>query len=79
MSALPTVRSGAEYVHYKGGRYTVVATAIDATNTAGDRQVVVYRALKDGAVYVRNLAEFLEPVVWPDGETRPRFLSADTR
>jgi hypothetical protein len=73
MNPQSTILEG-EYVHYKGGRYFVIATATDATNTEADRRVVVYRSLSDSAVYVRDAEEFSEPVVWPDGVLRPRFL-----
>ncbi|MBY0539138.1 DUF1653 domain-containing protein [Patescibacteria group bacterium] len=77
MSDVTDIQEGARYQHYKGGMYTVVAVAKNATNAADGVSVVVYRAEKDGAVYVRNTDEFLEPVLWQDGITHPRFVPAE--
>lgn len=79
MSDAFELREGTVYVHYKGGEYTVVAVAVDATNAADGTKVVVYRAHADGAVYVRNKNEFLQTVIWPDGVQRPRFVPAKPR
>ena len=47
--------------HYKGGLY--VALALDARLEATQESVVVYRALRDGSVWVRPYAEFFGEVV----------------
>lgn len=65
------------YVHHKGGRYEVVSVAFDATNERNGNQVVVYVSRADGKTYCRDLLEFTEPTVWPDGETRPRFIPGE--
>lgn len=71
-------REGSDYVHYKGGLYSIVAVALNATNATDGTEVVVYKSQKDGAVYVRNKDEFLQLIEWPDGVTRSRFVPADT-
>lgn len=78
MGTVSKPREGSEYLHYKGGLYSIVAVALNATNAADGTEVVVYKSQKDGAVYVRNMDEFLELIEWPDGVTRSRFVPADT-
>lgn len=78
MSSEIHIREGVQYRHYQGGMYTILAVAMDATNANEGRRVVVYRAQVDGAVYVRTVDEFLEPVLWPDGTTRSRFAPAES-
>lgn len=47
---------GEEFRHYKGGMYTIVAIGlIEATM----ERVVIYRAAKDNAVWVRPYEEFM--------------------
>lgn len=69
------------YEHYKGGRYTVLMVIKDSTNARmtddGKPDVVVYVSLTNGSVWCRDLAEFIEPVAWSDGSTRPRFRKAE--
>ena len=60
------------YQHFKGGVYSVEAIATDTKD--GMSQVVVYRSLADGRVWVRDLPDFEEPVRWPDGSFQPRFI-----
>ena len=36
-------------------------------------KVVVYVSHQTGGVFVRDKAEFEEPIKWPDGVVRPRF------
>jgi len=57
------------YRHFKGGRYEVVEVARDSET---ELPVVVYRALRDGSLWVRSLAMFTETVL-VDGVARPRF------
>ncbi|MBX9765274.1 DUF1653 domain-containing protein [Patescibacteria group bacterium] len=77
MSAIPSIRPDSEYLHFKGGRYFVVGVAHDATNAEEDKEVVVYRSMTDGALYVRAVSEFLELVRWENGQMRPRFVPAE--
>jgi hypothetical protein len=65
------------YDHYKGGKYTVLFVADDSTNSRAGSTVVVYMSLTYGKVHCRDLAEFVEPVAWLDGTTRPRFIKVD--
>lgn len=76
MNAIPAILENTEYLHYKGGAYTVLSVALDATNAADDRKVVVYRSHEDNRLYVRALEEFVELVLWENGEMRPRFIPA---
>lgn len=55
------------YQHYKGGRYEVVANALDE---ATERPVVVYQALYDNPkskFWVRAVDDFLATVETEDG------------
>jgi hypothetical protein len=69
------------YEHYKGGKYTVLFNAHDSTNKRVDDStietsalsVVVYVSHTTGRINVRDLDEFTEFVVWPDGVKRQRF------
>lgn len=72
------------YKHKGGGRYRVLFVVEDSTNSrigpGGEKnEVVVYVSLTYGKLWCRDLAEFVEEVVWPDGERRPRFVLEDTR
>lgn len=62
------------YRHYKGNHYWVIGiAAIHDT----DRILVVYTssmAADNGHLLLRDYADFLAPVEWPDGVTRPRFV-----
>ena len=62
------------YLHQKGSRYRVIGTAVDTTNARDGAAVVVYESENGSAKYCRDLAEFIEPVQWPDGVERPRFI-----
>jgi hypothetical protein len=77
-----SVIPGRMYEHYKGGRYTVLLLVQDSTNarvkdTEKD-DMVVYVSLTKGRVWCRELSEFIEPIEWPDGQTRPRFSLLDS-
>jgi hypothetical protein len=63
------------YRHYKGGTYTLLYVAQDSGNhsSAPNQALAVYVSHARRRVRVRPLAEFLEPIPWPDGVTRPRF------
>jgi isopentenyldiphosphate isomerase len=73
-----TIANGVEvnriYTHYNGGRYLLLSIADESTNIRTGKKVAVYVSLKYGVLKTRDLTEFLEPVVWPDGETRTRFV-----
>ncbi len=71
-SSLPI--PGKIYRHQKGGRYTVLHIADDSTNKREGNKVVVYVSLTYGTVKCRDLEEFMQVVVWPDGKKRPRFV-----
>jgi hypothetical protein len=58
-----------QYRHYKGGVYELVC---EATLEDNHVPMIVYRAVADGAVWVRPKAVFFE-VVEIDGERVPRF------
>ena len=51
------------YRHFKGNVYRVLDVAIDAANSAGpDDGIVFYLSLKDGKKYARTCKEFLQYV-----------------
>jgi hypothetical protein len=56
---------GSVVEHYKGGRYQVLSLGrhCDYPN----EELVVYRSLKDGTVWVRKLSEFRDMVQTDDG------------
>jgi cyclomaltodextrinase len=57
------------YQHYKGNHYQVIEVALHSETL---EKMVVYRALKDGGVWVRPLSMFLESIKFDD-TTMPRF------
>lgn len=59
-----------EYLHYKGGRYVIVARALREDTL---EPVVIYRSLAKGFVWERTLVVFTE-MVERDGVTVPRFM-----
>lgn len=65
------------YDHYKGGKYRVLFVAEDSTNDRDGNQVVVYESLTYHVMKCRDLTEFVEPVEWPDGTMRPRFVPVE--
>lgn len=67
--------TGTRYRNYRGGLYTVTFVGADA-KTFGT--VVAYQSVLDGGRWVRPLDEWDDPVVWPDGVTRPRFCPVTT-
>lgn len=67
------VRAGQSWRHFKGGRYTIVAMAIDEATLS---PVVVY-AGHDGVVWTRRLAFFLQNVVVDGDKEVPRFIKID--
>jgi hypothetical protein len=69
-----TVEIGKVYRHKKGNRYLVLHVVEESTNARSGSKGVVYVSLGDGRINHRDLSEFEELVVWPDGEKRPRFV-----
>jgi hypothetical protein len=60
------------YQHFKGNLYVVEAIATDSKDAM--TQVVVYKSVADGRVWVRELRDFEASVRWPDGSFQPRFM-----
>ncbi len=71
------------YQHYKGPVYFVVGVGtLDEDghgNVKAPRQVVYESTLstKDGLLRLRSEAAFVEPIEWPDGVIRPRFVRVE--
>ena len=55
------------YKHFKGGVYQVIENALDSETL---EEVVVYKSLNDGSIWVQPAYMFLEYVARADG---PRF------
>jgi len=72
----PDVPPG-HYVHKGGGNYTVTHLVRNSTNKDEGRPMVCYHSWTKGTPCVRDYEEFVEPVEWADGVTRPRFCRAD--
>lgn len=58
------------YKHFKGGVYTLLH---EAQQEGTSNSVMVYRDAS-GKVWARDKVQWEEPVIWPDGQTRPRFM-----
>ncbi|HYC34394.1 MAG TPA: DUF1653 domain-containing protein [Candidatus Paceibacterota bacterium] len=71
---MDTVAIGKVYKLYKGGHYTVLHIVDESTNARKGNKGVVYVSLTYGAIKHRDLDEFIEEVMWPDGVKRPRFI-----
>jgi len=65
------VEVGERYRHFKGGEYEIVSLARNCDKA--DEELVVYRALVDGKVWVRLLDEFCGDKVFGDGRRVKRF------
>ena len=82
MDAPERVRRGF-YRHYNGDEYFVLCVAIRDEDGHGDprapRQVVYEstRSVATGLPNLRSEADFVAPVTWPDGVTRPRFVRVE--
>lgn len=59
------------YRHFKGGEYEVIG--VGRMSEDKDQEVVVYKSLKHGGIWVRPLGMFLEHVD-RDGYAGPRFM-----
>lgn len=57
------------YRHYKGGRYELLGNAL---HSESKEELVVYRSLADGQVWVRP-AEMFYSTVHADGRVQQRF------
>jgi len=61
------------YRHFKGGEYEVIGVALDADDHT--KELVIYRSLADGMLWVRPLVEFTEEVNTLDNNYRgSRFI-----
>lgn len=58
------------YQHYKGGEYQLIDKAIDEKS---NKEMVVYKSLKDKKIWVREKSNFLEMVKKDKGEEQERF------
>lgn len=58
---------GQRWKHYKGGEYEIVCLAVKEDTMD---QVVVYRSLSYGTIWVRNLSVWNEMVETPSGSVR---------
>jgi hypothetical protein len=68
------VEPGHVYAHHRGGRYLVLHLCTECTKDRRGRTGVVYASLTSGEIRHRDHEEFVEPVMWPDGLTRPRYI-----
>lgn len=65
------------YRHYKGKEYEVLQLA---HHSETNELLVIYRCLYgDFSVWARPLLMFCEPITWPDGVIRPRFVLVNKR
>lgn len=62
---------GRLYQHYKGDFYRIICRG--RLSEERDQEMVVYRSMKFGSVWIRPLSMFMEDVLWPDGKHRARF------
>lgn len=72
-AAVNTVRPGI-YRHFRGAHYFVVGVG---TLHDTDKTIVAYtssKAVDNDVILFRDYADFIAPVEWPDGVTRPRFV-----
>lgn len=65
------------YRHHKGGRYLVLHPDVHAASD-GHPRLVVYVSLTSGILWARDLHEWHDLVLWPDGVTRPRYVREET-
>lgn len=62
-----------KYRHYKGNVYEVLGVAKHSETL---EELVVYRSVHDGQIWVRPRKMFLEEVAW-EGKKQPRFQKID--
>lgn len=71
------------YRHSKGEIYFVIGVGVldedGHGNPEAPRQVIYEskQSSKSRLINLRSEAAFTEPVVWPDGVTRPRFVRVE--
>ncbi len=65
---------GKVYRHHKDDLYTVLHVVDDSTNARAGNKVVVYVSLTYGTIKCRDVKEFTQIIIWPDGKKRPRFV-----
>lgn len=51
---------GSEYLHYKGGKYSVISLY---RHTTTDEELVIYKSIHFGTVYARPLSEWFDEIV----------------
>lgn len=73
---LPSLPLG-HYKHKGGGQYTVLFVGRNSTNKDEGLPMVCYISWTKGTPCFRDYEEFVEPVEWPDGVTRPRFCRVE--
>ena len=69
---MSTIKPG-RYRHFKGNEYEVIGTARHSETL---EELVVYRALYGGGLWVRPAAMWTETVEW-DGYRGPRFVPVE--
>lgn len=62
------------YRHFKGGKYEVVS--VGRLSEDHSQEMVVYKSLKNGSIWIRPLSMFVENVE-RDGYSGPRFKKID--
>lgn len=62
------------YKHYKGNMYRVLFMA---KHTETEEPLVIYISLENGGIFARPESMWTDLVTWPDGKTRPRFISEE--
>lgn len=69
---LTPVGEGRVYLHHKGGLYRIICMARDEAEP--EKLLVIYKSIERGYIWCRTFENFNEPVCWPDGELRARFI-----
>jgi hypothetical protein len=64
-------RPGEVWEHYKGGIYSIVCTSVKEDTLEA---LVTYHSNLKGDNWTRTLVDFREPIEWPDGRMRTRFV-----
>lgn len=64
------ISQGQRWLHYKGGEYEIVALGVKEDT---GEQMVVYRSIAYGSVWIRSICNWFETVATSDGRTLPRF------
>jgi hypothetical protein len=65
-------KPGEKYRHFKGALVEIVGTFKDSENPKKQYFAYIHLDTKEG--WVRPIEMWFQQVVWPDGETRPRFI-----